>query len=463
MENQSDTRLPKHYALSDLTRSMSIQFRKTYSGKYWIVAEINKLGHYPQKGHAYPTLVEKKDGKIIAEIKGFIVNYLFRKIDDNFISITGKSLSDGMQVLMLCRPVYHAVHGLSLQIFDIEPRYTIGEMARLRAEALEKLKAENLLHRNKMCYLPLLIRRLAVVSVETSKGYRDFTDSLRASPYFPNIEIRLFNALLQGNDAVASIKSALARIRIIAAEFDAVAIIRGGGSETGLDCYDTYSLAREVALFPVPVITGIGHATNLTVVEQVAHRNMITPTELARFVIDRFTSFEQRIAQARKSIAALRINRLRGHSDALRILQKEVGSNVRRSLERESDSLARSGRRLGLLVNSALSEAAKMVENRLPNQLSQGIAMKLRDQNHRLATLPALLSASAERRITDSEKNLNFIADKLRILDPQNTLKRGFSITMHNGKPVMSNEDLQPGDTLETRLWKGSVKSTITQ
>ncbi|HKL02172.1 MAG TPA: exodeoxyribonuclease VII large subunit, partial [Cryomorphaceae bacterium] len=222
----------KSFSLSELAQSLSVQIQKTYSRSYWIRAEISKLNHYPQSGHCYPQLVEKKDGKIVADLKGFILKSTFQRTRQNFLDVTGKELDDGMQILFRCKLGFHAVYGLSLNIMEIEPAYTLGEMARLRTEAIARLKKENLFTQNKEQHLPILPRKIAVISVETSKGYRDFAETIANSPFSEAIEIRLYNALLQGDAAVDSIRDALKRIAQTDFPYDAVAIIRGGGGET---------------------------------------------------------------------------------------------------------------------------------------------------------------------------------------------------------------------------------------
>ncbi|MEM9053383.1 MAG: exodeoxyribonuclease VII large subunit, partial [Bacteroidota bacterium] len=234
----------KAHSLLDLTENIKLQIEKTYKTSYWIKAEINRLNYYPQSGHCYPELVEKKNGKIVAEIRGFLFRNLYEEIDQNFLDQTGKHLGDGMEVLLLCRVSFDPKYGLSLYISDIDPSYTLGEMARLREEAIKLLKVESILDKNKTTHLPYPVRRIAVVSVETSKGWRDFIQTLESNHYGHLIGHELFPAKLQGDMAVASIRAALAKIEKRSSDFEAVAIIRGGGGETGMDCYDQYELAK---------------------------------------------------------------------------------------------------------------------------------------------------------------------------------------------------------------------------
>lgn len=451
----------KFYSLSELSRSLTMQIEKTYSAKYWIVAEISKLNYYPQSGHCYPQLVEKKNGKIVADMKGMIYRQSFQHIKEQFLTVTGKELGDGMQILFRCKLGYHAVHGFSLTISEIEPSFTLGEMARMRQEAIKKLRAEGLFDRNKQLYLPMLVQNIAVVSVETSKGFLDFTKVLASSPFPESIKLRLFPALLQGDAAVESLISALIKIRESGIHFDAVAIIRGGGGETGLDCYDSYKLAREVSLFPIPVLTGIGHASNLTVVEQVAHKNLITPTDLARNLVQHFIDFGIRLTKAKRSLSQFRKGWFKVTSKELDARVQRFIIGVNEQLNSERKNIRQNATRIGEGVENALHEANVSVKYRLPMRLKNGVKLNIENQNRNLSVITPELNRLSSDRLSDARRDLSFISDKLRILDPANTLKRGFSITTLNGKPITDISHVNKGAEIETRLYKGSIKSTV--
>lgn len=461
MADSHTSAVKKHYSLSELARSLSSQIEKTYSKSYWITAEISKLNYYPQSGHCYPQLVEKKNGKIVADLKGFILKSRYQHIRNKFLEITGKEPTDGMQILFECKLGFHAVYGLSLNIIDIEPSYTLGEMARMRVEAIKKLKAEGIFDLNKSLYLPLLVQNVAVISVETSKGFLDFKNVLASSPFPNSISLRLFPALLQGDAAVGSIISALTKIRQVDIDFDAVVIIRGGGGETGLDCYDNYNLARNVSLFPIPILTGIGHATNLTVVEQVAYKNLITPTDLARNLVQNFIDFATRLKNVKRSLINFRRGWFKLTLNDLDAKANQLKLAVNERLGSSTNHIRRSANRINNGVENALIEAKASTTYRLPMRLNTAAKTRLEISNRQLNAQPSFLAQTAGNRLKDSQTNLRFIADKLRILDPANTLKRGFSITTVNGETITNSDELQSGTELETRLWKGTVKSTV--
>ncbi|HKK39674.1 MAG TPA: exodeoxyribonuclease VII large subunit, partial [Cryomorphaceae bacterium] len=432
-QTQSREKVRKAHSLLELTQNIKLQIEKTYQTTYWIKAEINKLNYYPQSGHCYPELVEKRKGKIVAEIRGFLFRNAYLEIDQNFRSKTGKPLSDGMEVLLLCRVSYDPKYGLSLYISDIDPAFTLGEMARLRAEAIQKLKAENIFDANKEKSLPKLIKNLAIISVETSKGWRDFSQTLEESKYDQLIHRVVFPAKLQGDAAVESITKALVKISATANRFDAVAIIRGGGGDIGMDCYDNFDLARTVATFPLPVLTGIGHSTNLTVVEMCGFRNLITPTALAQFVLEGYEDFEHRLQKASyslkrvgKQVLPLLINRLDGMTD-------ELDRRTRDRLQSSHRELLEKGRKLERSVKMGLTEQNKALEFRIPLRLSTAAEILLKNNDRRILAGHASLRVDALRYCLEGKSELGHLEEKLRLLDPQNVLKRGYSITTLNG------------------------------
>lgn len=461
MADSNTSAVKKHYSLSELAGSLSSQIKKTYSKSYWITAEISKLNYYPQSGHCYPQLVEKKNGKIVADFKGFILKSRYQYIRTKFLETTGKEPGDGMQILFRCSVGFHAVYGLSLDIEDIEPSYTLGEMARMRVEAIQKLKAEGIFDRNKSLYLPLLVQNVAVISVETSKGYLDFKNVLAASPFPNSIKTRLFPALLQGDAAVASIIGALTKIEQTNIDFDAVVIIRGGGGETGLDCYDNYLLARNVSLFHIPILTGIGHATNLTVVEQVAYKNLITPTDLARNLVQNFIDFAARIQNVKRSLVNFRKGWFELTLNQLDARANQLSLAINDTLDNRRNHIRRSANQLNNGVENALMEAKISINHRMPIRLKNEAKSLIESSKRRVNIQPAALSQTAALRIKDAHTNLKYIDAKLQLLDPVNTLKRGFSITTVNGKTLRNADEATSGAELETHLWKGSVKSIV--
>ena len=283
----------KSHSLLELTERIERLISSTYTGEYWVKAEISRLNFYPKSGHCYPELVEKKEGKIVAEIRSTIWKPVFETIKNKFQSETGEELKEGFNVLFLIQVKFSPTHGINLNIRDIDPSFSLGEMAREKKLTIEQLKNEGLWNKNRELSISVLPKRVAIVSVETSKGYHDFQETIKNQASRFDWHFSLFSAILQGDIAVNSISEQLNLIRQNHTKFDVVLIIRGGGGDVGLHCYNHYQLAKNVATFPIPVITGIGHSTNETVSEMVAHTNKITPTAVATFLINWLENLEK--------------------------------------------------------------------------------------------------------------------------------------------------------------------------
>lgn len=384
------------YSLSEIAFSLHKVVERTYPQPYFIKAEILKLNFYPHSGHCYPELVEKEGNAIKAEMRAIIWAANYKRINDRFVQITGNPLKENISILCLARIEFSPKHGLALHIEDIEPTYTLGEMVKNRNAVIERLKKEGVFTRNKNLQMPLLPKRIAVISVETSKGYSDFITTLNGNRYGYRFVTELFPSILQGDKAIVGITSRLAEIEMRQKEFDCVVIVRGGGGDVGLSCYDEYEMAHRVATFPLPVLTGIGHSTNLSVTDMVAHMYNITPTDVAFALIGYFQTFDEQVQECQGRIV-------------------EVS---RRLLVDEQAKLLR------------MTEAVRM--------------------------LPIV-------RLTEQQGRVGVMEEKVRLLHPDNILKRGFSITRHNGKVITNATTLKSGDELQTQVYEGEITSVVRQ
>jgi len=299
------------YTLSEIAMSLQKMISKVYQHTYYIKAEILKLNYYPRSGHCYPELVEKENGKIKAQLRGIIWASQFQSINERFIQITGEPLKEEIGVLCFATIEFNPEYGLSLHIKDIEPTYTLGEMAKNRKDVIELLKKEGIFSLNKQKKLPLLPQRIAIISVETSKGYNDFTVTLQQNSWNYKFQHQLFSSILQGDKAIIAIPQQLEIIEKRHTDFDCVVILRGGGGDVGMSCYDSYPLASAVAKCSLPVITGIGHSTNETVTDMVAYENKITPTDVAYFLIQKFHDFAIQVDEIQNHIAKIALNILK--------------------------------------------------------------------------------------------------------------------------------------------------------
>ena len=404
------------FSLLEVSRSIQKTIAERYKSLYWVKAEMNKLNHYSHSGHCYPELVEKKDGKIVAEMRSILWKNDYQRINQQFQQILNEPLRDGITLLMQVGISYDPLYGFSLKIVDIDPIFVLGELEREKRESIRRLQREGIFEANKRLTFPLLPKRLAIISVETSKGLSDFFKIIQRNPWGYQFECTLFPALLQGDKSVPSIIKQLAQIAEKLENFDAVAIIRGGGGEVGLSSYNNYQLAKAIAIFPLPVITGIGHSTNETVSEMVAYQNAITPSELADFLIQKFHRFALPVDEA---------------------LQR-------------------------------ISQAAKLLfdrESRILNQQSQIISWNskaiIATQNNQLNNLKAQLQLFSKQLLRDRTNELNHTERLIQLADPKHLLQKGFSITRINGKALTTDATLSPGDEIETQFYKGKIRSTI--
>jgi len=424
--------------LSDLTAGIARVFSENFPTAVWVKAELAKLNHYPESGHCYPALVEKDKGVVKAEIRGTIWANDFLRINRQFLQITREPLKEGIHILFRAMVKYHPVYGLSLQISDIDPSFTLGEMAREKLETINRLKKDGLFDLNRGLPMPMLPQRVAVISVKTSKGFSDFMNVLGNNTWGYAFSCALFPALLQGDKAVGSILGQLKRIKALKDHFDVVAIIRGGGGDVGLNCYDQYELASEVAQFPLPVLTGIGHSTNETVVEMVAGQNKITPTDVAYFLLQHFHNFSVLVEEYRDKILDYSQQLLEFEQRRFADLIQQHLAGTRQFLQTEKLRLEGLSRNLLDLTKDSLhGERVRMGELRsgLKHYVKQWISGRFSD----IALLERQLGA----------------------LDPVNVLKRGYSITYFNGKPLRDQKKVKKGDEITTRLHTGSLQSEI--
>jgi exodeoxyribonuclease VII large subunit len=448
------------FSLLEVTQSIQRTLSERYKSAFWVKAEMNKLNLYRQSGHCYPELVEKKDGKIIAQLKACLWREDYQKVNASFQAVLNEPLKDGIKILFLAKLMFDPAHGLSLWIIDVDPAYTLGDLEREKQDTIRLLKENGLFDRNKTLHLPLLPKRIAIISVETSKGFADFTKVLGSNPWGYHFSLTLFPSLLQGDNAVSSIRHQLRRIKKVKEYFDVVAIIRGGGGDVGLTCYNNYDLAFEIATFPLPVITGIGHATNETVSEMISFTNAITPTKLAEFLLQTFHNFSVPVNDAQRKIADRANQILTNSKNAFRSeikLFRSVTENMLMSHQNDVETISQS------LVQQSRSV--------------------FRTEGQRLSVLRVNVSRAADLAWKDTERELILVARSFRKdlvlwlaklhlqidgieknvsnMSPEKVLQRGFSITFLNGKALRSSDDVREGDLVHTQLGRGEVKSRI--
>lgn len=448
------------FSLLEVTASIQKTLSNRYTSSFWVKAEMNKLNFYPHSGHCYPDLVEKAEGRIVAQLKSTLWKDDYVRINENFINVVKAPLKEGIKMLFCARITFDPVYGLSLRIIDIDPVFSLGELEREKQESIARLKEEGLFDRNKSLPFPLLPQRLAVISVQTSKGYADFQKVISGNPWGYKFAHALFPSLLQGDRAVDSIRYQLQRIRKVSSHFDVVAIIRGGGGEVGLSCFNDYQLSKDIASFPLPVLTGIGHATNETVVEMVAYRNAITPTELADFLLQKFHDFSVPVQRAEKYLTETARRILGDEHRHLQHTVKYFRSVTDNVLIRSHHDIRQQGRDLFRQANLNLlrqKEANASVVYKVRSMSLAFCNLRTQEVRQQLQMLRRGASTFVKARLMEADNVAKAIAN----LDPQNVLKRGYSITRVNGKSVTRIDEVKSSDVLETTLTDGTVTSTV--
>ena len=437
------------FTLQQVVRSIKKTLEDRYTQNYWVKAEMHKLNKYPS-GHAFPELVQKDDNKIVAQITGTIWKQQLERINTKFIEVVKEPLKEGTTLLLLVKINYSETFGLGLQILDIDPSYSLGELQKQREETLRKLAKEGLLNLNQKLHFPLLPKRVAIISADSSKGLSDFLQVLQENEKSYFIFTHLFNAYLQGDVAVQSIISALKKIKRVKDHFDIVIIVRGGGAEVGMTCYNNYDLCKAIAEFPLPVLTGIGHSTNLNVAEMVSFRNEITPTKLAEFLLQTFREFEQETKRLNREMIA--------HS--LQLIDKtkqDFNGQVRvfkHASLRFTDSLKNE-------LNQQIIELKNTTRYFLKNENDAVLSLKndyrivtkdiITAERNTLSLISKPIKGSLLHFFERKESDLEQLEKTVNILNPSNVLQRGYSLTLLNGKILSAKNKPKKGDLIESK------------
>lgn len=473
----------KQFTLFELQKQVKNSLDDLFPLPVWVVAEISEMT-VNRSGHCYLELVETQAGSdsVVARCRATIWSFTFRMLKPYFETTTGQSFSEGIKILLQAKIEYHEVYGFSLNIRDIDPVYTLGDLARQRREIIRRLEEDGVFEMNKELEMPLVPQKIAVISSPTAAGLQDFLDQLHNNPHQFVFYTKLFPALMQGNEAPRSIMNALEQIYEYEEWFDVVVIIRGGGAQLDLACFDQYELAFHVAQFPLPVITGIGHDKDDTVVDLVAHTRMKTPTAVAEFLISGALRFSQELAEMEKQFTQLvsdqldeNKERLNNAADQLKLMVTQLISDHQNRLqiskiqvENLSQAfLKKQESQLKQLSVEAKNETSRFVirQNHLldfsGNKLSFVFKGQLLKSKNQLRQFEHLVKIQAQELIRAEKKNLIAMAEKLRLVDPMNVLKRGYSLTLVDGKIVKSVSIVKEGDLLETRLSDGTVESFV--
>ncbi len=409
-----------------------------YTDHRWIVAEIAKVD-IDKTGHYWFELVEKKDNEIVAQAGAVVWKSNIDTIY-NFFLKTGIELQKGIKILFLGKATFHEKYGFKLNILQIDPAFTLGEMALKKKEVIERLTREGLIDRNKSIQIPVVIQRIAVISSETAAGYEDFLKILKANKYGYKFYIKLFDVFVQGENAVASIINALQNCASDRENYDAVVVIRGGGSAVDLSCFNDYELARNIALMPIPVLTGIGHTRDETVADCVACRSFKTPSEVAKFILDGVLDFDLKIDYLRKMILHRVDFSLSSQKQRILSLKHNLHKNTIHRIKKEEVNL-----------------------NSLNHKIKLNCSEYLAEVNFRIKSYKEKIKSRLQSIFAIKALHIDRFSEKLHLLSPENILKRGYSIAYLNGRILKNSMDVEVGQSIQVKLYKGKVTGKITE
>ncbi len=450
---------PKIFTLQQVVSSIRKTIEERYQQYYWVKAEMHKLNRFAS-GHCFPELLQKEDGKIVAQIRGTIWNHQFETINKRFIQVVKEPLKEDTTLLMQVKVTFHESYGLSLQIVDIDPNYALGELQRERQETLKQLQKNGLINANQQLTFPLLPKRVAVISADSSKGLSDFMQVLNNNEWNYSFFTMLFPAYLQGDNAASSIISQLENIKKVLHHFDVVVIVRGGGGEVGLSCYNNYELCKAIASFPLPVLTGIGHSTNLTVAEMIAFRNAITPTELGDFLLQAFHNYSVPLKDAVKSIKFYAVAAVEEEKIALNNLSKHFKNGAQQSLYNSHQKLIAQSREVGSKVRYNLQHNRQKIERLTQNTLRESVHIFQRERE-KINLVNTQIPKATKASLAEESNLIDNLLHSVQLMDPINVLKRGFSITTINGKTLKVGNKGHRGDEIVTKTANFNIKSTI--
>ena len=403
------------FTLLELNRMVRETIERQMDGKYWVEAELSDLH---DRNHCYMELVENDPFGPTPLAKARAVCWANRwtALRSKFERQTQQQLRPGIKVRMMVTPTFHEAYGFAYQVSDIDPDYTLGDIVRKRMEIIRQLKEAGIFDLQRKLVLPRFAQRIAVISSAQAAGYGDFCHQIDDNSYGLSFSHELFAAIMQGEQVEQSVIAALDRINARIDEFDVVVIIRGGGATTDMSGFDTLALAENVANFPLPIITGIGHDRDECILDMVSYMRVKTPTAAAAFLIDHLSEVYTALVSARERIS--------------RIAERHLAYEKMR---------------------------LKQLADRIPTLF----ALTRERQTKRIDALAHRLDSAATQRLERERPRLQLVAQRAQAQDPIHILRRGYSITLHNGHALRSGDELADGDIIETRLEQGTLKSEI--
>lgn len=448
-------------SLSELNEKVQGTITKAFPETYWVRAETSDVRVNASSGHCYLEFIEKNTNtnQIIAKARGAIWARTFHMLKPYFEETTGQAFTSGLKVLVKVSVEFHVLFGYSLTVYDIDPTYTLGDLAKKRMEIIRQLQEEGIFDLNKELELPELPQRIAIITSPTAAGYEDFINQLLQNKAGYTFYLKLFPAIMQGDKTESSIIQALDRICSYTDYFDAVVLIRGGGSASELNCFDSYHLAAHCAQFPLPVITGIGHERDDSIVDMVAHTRLKTPTAVAAFLINKIDEQAETLNELQQMLSGWSTEIITSHQNELTLLTTRLPSLVTYQVERNRTKL--------FSLKSDLSAANWLILkhqgflNEMKQTLLNASSNLMVDKRHMLKDTKQVIQNIAGSLLTEEKQSINLLEQFIRLASPDYILKRGYTITLKEGKIIKKASELQTGDEIITRFSDGEQKAVV--
>lgn len=469
--------------LSELNGLVKKAVGEAFTAPVWVIGEISEL-KTNRSGHCYLNLIEKEENgdAIVAQARATIWSYTYRMLRPYFESTTGQQLTEGLKVLLSVSVEFHELYGYSLNIRDIDPTYTLGDMARRRREIIARLQSEGVAEMNKELDLPLVPQKIAIISSSTAAGYQDFIDQLKNNPAGYHFDLKLFPAIMQGNQAETSIIGALEQIYLYENFFDAVVIIRGGGSQADLSCFDNYNLAYFITQFPLPVITGIGHEKDDSIVDMVAHTRLKTPTAVAEFLISGVAQFDLHLDELNKQFIEIVTDLIDESKNNIEQITRMIAPLTREKISKANNNLNQTIWKLDNAVkkfiqnrNYQLERKEETVRHEFRNFAQLQLRVLERTTRTLSGTLRQITIAKHDQltrkmqrsetlfrsALSNSRHYLDLSLQMANLTDPNKILARGYSITTYNGHALKDVNLVNCDALIETRLYNGQIISEV--
>jgi len=449
--------LEDYISLSDLTLKIKEKIEANFFEKIYIAAEISEFRE--SRGHAYAELVEKDENDTVkAKVRATIWARTYGMLKSYFESSTGHKLEAGLKVLIAVQVVFHEVYGFSLNIIDIDPTYTIGEIERKRLLIIKKLEEEGVTEMNKELDFPLVPQRIAVISSQTAAGFGDFKNQLQKSPF--NFELKLFNAAMQGEETENSVVNALEKIFEKESNFDLVVIIRGGGSKSDLAWFDSYKIAVNIAQFPLPILTGIGHERDRTISDLTAHTALNTPTAVAEFLIEKMTDFYNILESFGEDFYTSVEHILSENKIIISELSNNLKFTVNQIISEKSNEINLIQAEYKYKIKKVIQQNAFKLSG-YPEKIKNTIHINMHNKLQ-FAELNKIRLHNSVKQLFRNEKHRLALAEQKNILsDPEHILKSGYSYTLNKGSLIKSVKEVKNGDLIETILFDGTIRSEV--